>query len=92
MLLNNKNKGQEVVDKIEKMEEKVQCGYFRVGVFSGTQFIKRIPFPFSGFTTECMSPKCGPKMECDILEGRLCSCRSLEADDALDKQPDWEPF
>ncbi len=91
MFLKNEDKGQEVVDKMKEMEDKVQCGYFRVGFLFGCQFLEKVPFPFEEFTAECMHPECF-KMECDILEGRSCTYHSLEAEDALDKQPDWEPF
>ena len=79
--------------KMKEIEERVQCGYLVIGIFWLARYEKKQPyFSTEGYTIQCFNPKCGPKMECDIHEGRSCEYRSLQADDALHKQPDFDPF
>lgn len=85
--------GQKVSDEILRLKEKVKCGYLRVD-FDLMEFghSYKKSFQNEGFIIACMSPKCGPKHECDICNGKSCEYRSLQTDDALDKQPEWLPF
>ena len=86
------NQKDPVLDEINRINEKIRCGYLRIGFAFAAGHIKLKPFQNEGFTFECMNPKCGPKIGCEFYQGHPCKYRSLQADDALDKQPDWDPF
>ena len=84
---------EEYTDKEAKaIEDKVQCGYLRAGRFSVVTASLRSIHSAEDMLITCENPNCGRKMWCDFYDGKGCEYRSLEAEDALDKQPDYIPF
>lgn len=81
--------------EIETIKKKVNCGYLRVdrlialtdNIINGKEFL----YEGEMILIECAHPKLN-MFGCLVNDGKECPYRSLESNDAVDKQDNYIPF